>query len=181
MCETMKDAPYDYKADIWSLGITLIELAQIEPPHHELNPMRVLLKIAKSDPPSLEQPHKWWGCIHNESEFSCCVVVTHISIMICANWAEKAGIGYPEKTFTKPSCAQRWSTCTNITELEMMCSVSLRSSLPFLSSCFGLTLFSCVHPRSQDFKDFLRKALDKNPETRPTAMQLLEVGPNVQL
>uniref|UniRef100_A0AAQ4QRZ2 non-specific serine/threonine protein kinase n=1 Tax=Gasterosteus aculeatus aculeatus TaxID=481459 RepID=A0AAQ4QRZ2_GASAC len=47
MCETMKDAPYDYKADIWSLGITLIELAQIEPPHHELNPMRVLLKIAK--------------------------------------------------------------------------------------------------------------------------------------
>lgn len=59
MCETMKDAPYDYKADIWSLGITLIELAQIEPPHHELNPMRVLLKITKSEPPTLEQPHKW--------------------------------------------------------------------------------------------------------------------------
>uniref|UniRef100_A0AAZ3NR49 non-specific serine/threonine protein kinase n=1 Tax=Oncorhynchus tshawytscha TaxID=74940 RepID=A0AAZ3NR49_ONCTS len=58
MCETMKDAPYDYKADIWSLGITLIELAQIEPPHHELNPMRVLLKIAKSEPPTLEQPNK---------------------------------------------------------------------------------------------------------------------------
>uniref|UniRef100_A0AAR2LNN2 non-specific serine/threonine protein kinase n=1 Tax=Pygocentrus nattereri TaxID=42514 RepID=A0AAR2LNN2_PYGNA len=59
MCETIKDAPYDYKADIWSLGITLIELAQMEPPHHELNPMRVLLKIAKSDPPMLEQPSKW--------------------------------------------------------------------------------------------------------------------------
>uniref|UniRef100_A0A8D2ZX51 non-specific serine/threonine protein kinase n=1 Tax=Scophthalmus maximus TaxID=52904 RepID=A0A8D2ZX51_SCOMX len=86
MCETMKDAPYDYKADTWSLGITLIELAQIEPPHHELNPMRVLLKIAKSEPPTLEQPHKW----------------------------------------------------------------------------------------SQEFKDFLRKALDKNPETRPTAAQLME-------
>uniref|UniRef100_A0A674N8R0 non-specific serine/threonine protein kinase n=1 Tax=Takifugu rubripes TaxID=31033 RepID=A0A674N8R0_TAKRU len=86
MCETMKDAPYDYKADIWSLGITLIELAQIEPPHHELNPMRVLLKIAKSDPPTLEQPHKW----------------------------------------------------------------------------------------SQDFKDFLKRALDKNPESRPSAVQLLE-------
>uniref|UniRef100_A0AAX7UH82 non-specific serine/threonine protein kinase n=1 Tax=Astatotilapia calliptera TaxID=8154 RepID=A0AAX7UH82_ASTCA len=86
MCETMKDAPYDYKADIWSLGITLIELAQIEPPHHELNPMRVLLKIAKSEPPSLEQPKKW----------------------------------------------------------------------------------------SQAFNDFLRKCLDKNPETRPTAAQMLE-------
>ncbi|KAM6970096.1 serine/threonine-protein kinase 10 [Aplochiton taeniatus] len=86
MCETMKDAPYDYKADIWSLGITLIELAQIEPPHHELNPMRVLLKIAKSDPPTLEQPSKW----------------------------------------------------------------------------------------SQEFKDFLKKSLDKHPESRPTAAQLLE-------
>uniref|UniRef100_A0A0B8RQ25 non-specific serine/threonine protein kinase n=1 Tax=Philothamnus irregularis TaxID=1899461 RepID=A0A0B8RQ25_9SAUR len=59
MCETSKDRPYDYKADVWSLGVTLIEMAEIEPPHHELNPMRVLLKIAKSEPPSLAQPSKW--------------------------------------------------------------------------------------------------------------------------
>ncbi|XP_051870584.1 serine/threonine-protein kinase 10 isoform X2 [Pristis pectinata] len=86
MCETMKDTPYDYKSDIWSLGITLIEMAQIEPPHHELNPMRVLLKIAKGDPPTLENPSKW----------------------------------------------------------------------------------------SADFKDFLKKALDKNPDTRLSAAQLLQ-------
>ncbi|XP_010078604.1 PREDICTED: serine/threonine-protein kinase 10, partial [Pterocles gutturalis] len=86
MCETMKDTPYDYKADIWSLGITLIEMAQIEPPHHELNPMRVLRKIAKSDPPTLSCPSKW----------------------------------------------------------------------------------------SPEFRDFLKTALDKNPETRPSAAQLLE-------
>ncbi|XP_055083438.1 STE20-like serine/threonine-protein kinase isoform X2 [Periophthalmus magnuspinnatus] len=59
MCETSKDRPYDYKADIWSLGVTLIELAQVEPPNHEMNPMRVLLKIAKSEPPTLMHPSRW--------------------------------------------------------------------------------------------------------------------------
>lgn len=59
MCETYRENPYDYKADIWSLGITLIEMAQMEPPNHEMTPMRVLLKIQKSDPPRLECPSNW--------------------------------------------------------------------------------------------------------------------------
>ncbi|XP_043287616.1 serine/threonine-protein kinase 10 [Venturia canescens] len=59
LCETFRDNPYDFKVDIWSLGITLIELAQMEPPNHEMSPMRVLLKIQKSDPPKLDQPGKW--------------------------------------------------------------------------------------------------------------------------
>ncbi|KAI4458262.1 polo kinase kinase [Holotrichia oblita] len=59
LCETFRDNPYDFKVDIWSMGITLIELAQMEPPNHEMSPLRVLLKIQKSDPPKLEQPSKW--------------------------------------------------------------------------------------------------------------------------
>lgn len=59
LCETFRDNPYDFKVDIWSLGITMIEFAQMEPPNHEMSPMRVLLKIQKSDPPKLEQPAKW--------------------------------------------------------------------------------------------------------------------------
>ena len=51
--------PYDFKVDIWSLGITLIECAQMEPPYHEMSPMRVLLKIQKSEPPGLDRPSKW--------------------------------------------------------------------------------------------------------------------------
>ncbi|XP_013163491.1 PREDICTED: serine/threonine-protein kinase 10 [Papilio xuthus] len=59
LCETFRDHPYDFKVDIWSLGITLIEFAQMEPPNHEMTPMRVLLKIQKSDPPALDQPSRW--------------------------------------------------------------------------------------------------------------------------
>ncbi|XP_061584446.1 STE20-like kinase b [Cololabis saira] len=59
MCETSKDCPYDSKADLWSLGVTLIELAQIEPPNHHMNPMRVLLRIAKAEPPTLMTPSRW--------------------------------------------------------------------------------------------------------------------------
>lgn len=58
-CETCKDAPYDYKADVWSLGVTLIELAETQPPNHEMNPTRVLLKILKSQAPSLKYCHLW--------------------------------------------------------------------------------------------------------------------------
>lgn len=57
-CETSVDDPYDYSSDIWSLGITLIELREVNPPHHEQNPNRVLLVILRSQPPKLEFPEQ---------------------------------------------------------------------------------------------------------------------------
>ncbi len=66
-CETDKEMSYDSKTDIWSLGITCIELAQKEPPHNELNPNRVLMRIRKSEPPKLadQRPGVWSKSFHD--------------------------------------------------------------------------------------------------------------------
>lgn len=53
-CEQQLDSSYDSRCDVWSVGITAIELSEGEPPLSELHPMRALFQIPRNPPPSLK-------------------------------------------------------------------------------------------------------------------------------
>ena len=50
---------YDERADIWSAGITMIELAEMKPPLHSLHPMRAIFRIPMDSSPTLKEPQKY--------------------------------------------------------------------------------------------------------------------------
>uniref|UniRef100_A0A8C7MB57 non-specific serine/threonine protein kinase n=1 Tax=Oncorhynchus kisutch TaxID=8019 RepID=A0A8C7MB57_ONCKI len=57
-CDENPDATYDYRSDLWSTGITAIEMAEGAPPLCDMHPMRALFLIPRNPPPRLKSK-KW--------------------------------------------------------------------------------------------------------------------------
>ncbi|XP_051946339.1 mitogen-activated protein kinase kinase kinase kinase 5-like isoform X2 [Xyrauchen texanus] len=62
-----KNGGYNQLCDIWAVGITSIELAELQPPMFDLHPMRALFLMSKSNfqPPKLKDKNKWSTNFHN--------------------------------------------------------------------------------------------------------------------
>lgn len=57
--EVIRESHYDGRADVWSLGITVIELAEGAPPHANLHPLRAIFVIPTKPAPTLADPDIW--------------------------------------------------------------------------------------------------------------------------
>lgn len=66
----MDEGQYDGKVDVWSLGITCIELAERKPPYFNMNAMSALYHIAQNEAPSLQAPD--WSDVFR-SFVDCCL------------------------------------------------------------------------------------------------------------
>nr|XP_023693586.1 mitogen-activated protein kinase kinase kinase kinase 5-like [Paramormyrops kingsleyae] len=62
-----KKGGYNHLCDIWAVGITAIELAELQPPMFDLHPMRALMLMSKSNfqPPKLKDRTKWSAGFHS--------------------------------------------------------------------------------------------------------------------
>ncbi|XP_055841113.1 serine/threonine-protein kinase mig-15 isoform X4 [Episyrphus balteatus] len=62
-CDENPEATYDNRSDLWSLGITALEMAESQPPLCDLHPMRALFLIPRNSPPRLKSK-KWSKKFH---------------------------------------------------------------------------------------------------------------------
>jgi len=67
----MDEGQYDSKVDIWSMGITCIELAERKPPLFHMNAMSALYHIAQRDSPTLKDQERWYVSACHLTVYDC--------------------------------------------------------------------------------------------------------------
>ncbi|XP_030748575.1 serine/threonine-protein kinase 3 [Sitophilus oryzae] len=77
--EVIQEIGYDCVADIWSLGITALEMAEGKPPYGDIHPMRAIFMIPTKPPPSFREPDRW------SAEF-----IDFVSVCLVKNPEERA-------------------------------------------------------------------------------------------
>lgn len=79
----MDEGQYDGKVDVWSLGITCIELAERKPPYFNMNAMAALYHIAQNESPTLQSSE--WSDIFKHFVEACLQVLKHFVSLFCFN------------------------------------------------------------------------------------------------
>ncbi|DBA81690.1 hypothetical protein WJX77_002971 [Trebouxia sp. C0004] len=63
--EVIQESRYDGKVDVWALGISAVEMAEVTPPRWSVHPMRVIFMISREPPPRLADRDRWSLTFHD--------------------------------------------------------------------------------------------------------------------
>ena len=59
--EVIRESKYDGKVDVWALGVSALEMAEVNPPRHDVHPMRVIFMITAEPSPALRENEGGWS------------------------------------------------------------------------------------------------------------------------
>uniref|UniRef100_A0A7S0CQI4 non-specific serine/threonine protein kinase n=1 Tax=Micromonas pusilla TaxID=38833 RepID=A0A7S0CQI4_MICPS len=63
--EVIQESKYDGKVDVWALGVSAMEMAEVNPPRHDVHPMRVIFMITAEPAPALREAERWSDSFKN--------------------------------------------------------------------------------------------------------------------
>jgi serine/threonine protein kinase len=63
--EVIQESRYDGKVDVWALGVSAMEMAEVNPPRHDVHPMRVIFMITAEPAPALREAERWSDSFKN--------------------------------------------------------------------------------------------------------------------
>ncbi|KAF6004305.1 p21 protein (Cdc42 Rac)-activated kinase [Cyanidiococcus yangmingshanensis] len=95
--ELIRSLEYDYKVDVWSLGILAIECAEGEPPWIKETPLRAMFLITTRGPPKLGDEARWSAQFHH-------FLHTCLAMQPIDRWSVDRLLGHP---FIQTACTAR--------------------------------------------------------------------------